>query len=140
MTTPRYGLRTDERQFLIYDDEVMGAVVRGLEAWALMIAGTRLRKGHRGQDRVRAMNAIGKFMQKLAAQRVVEMGRNGGAQEQVAEWIFIISKWVADKTPWTPDVARALDEIHGTISHNDSRVNRAGTAGPGAHRIAVRGD
>lgn len=134
------GLRTDERQFLIYDDEVLGAVVRGLEAWALMIAGTRLRKGHRGANRVKAMNAIGAFMQKIANQRIVEMKRNGGAQEQVAEWIFIISKWAADKTPWTPDVARALDEIHGTITYNDSRVNAAGINGEGTHRIAVRGD
>ncbi len=134
------GLRTDERQFLIYDDEVMGAVVRGLEAWALMIAGTRLRKGQRGVDRVRAMNAIGKFMIKIADQRIIEMHRNGGAQEQVAEWIFIISKWAAGKSPWTTDVDRALQEIYGTIAHTDSRVNSAGTQGPGVHRIAVRGD
>jgi len=134
------GLRTDERQFLIYDEEVLGAVVRGLEAWALMIAGTRLRKGHRGADRVRAMNAIGKFMIKVADQRIVEMQRNGGAQEQVAEWIFLISKWAAGKTPWTTDVDTALQEIYGTIAYNDSRVNGAGSQGPGVHRIAVRGD
>ncbi len=134
------GLRTDERQFLIYDDEVLGAVVRGLEAWALMIAGTRLRENHRGPGRVKAMNAIGAFMQKIANQRVVEMQRNGGAQEQVAEWIFLISKWVAGKTPWSPDIDRALNEIHGTITHNDSRVNGSGISGPGVPRIAVRGD
>jgi len=134
------GLRTDERQFLIYDEEVMGAVMRGLEAWALMIAGTRLRKGNRGPDRIRAMNAIGAFMQKVADQRMVEMKRNGGAQEQVADWILILSKWAAGKTPFTPDIARALDEIHGTITYTDSRVNGAGVLGPGTHRIAVRGD
>lgn len=134
------GLRTDERQWLIYSEEVMGAVMRGLEAWALMIAGTRLRQGHRGSDRVAAMNAIGKFMQKVADQRIVEMQRNGGAQEQVAEWIFLVSKWAAGKTPWTADIGRALDEIHATIHHNDSRVNSAGISGPGVHRIAVRGD
>ena len=134
------GLRTDERQFLIYDDEVLGAVVRGLEAWALMIAGTRLREKHRGPERVRAMNAIGAFMQKIAEQRVVEMQRNGGAQEQVVEWIFLISKWVAGKSLWSPDIDRALDEIYGTITYNNSRVNSAGISGDGVHRIAVRGD
>ncbi len=135
-----HGLRTDERQFLIYDDEVLGAVVRGLEAWALMIAGTRLRKDHRGADRIRSLNAIGKFMQKIATQRVAEMQRNGGAQQQVAEWIFLISKFAAGKTPWSPDIDRALNEIHGTITHNNSRVHNAGISGPGVPRAAVRGD
>lgn len=136
----RYGLRTDERQWLIYDEEVMGAVIRGLEAWALMIAGTRLRKGHRGPDRIKAMNAIGRFMQKIADQRLTEMKRNGGAQEQVADWILLVSKWAAGKTLYTPDIGRALSEIYATIYHNDSRVNSAGVRGPGIHRQAVRGD
>ena len=135
-----HGLRTDERQFLIYDEEVMGAVMRGLEAWALMIAGTRLRKGHRGADRIKAMNAIGAFMQKVADQRITEMKRNGGAQEQVADWVLLISKWIAGKTPYTPDVARALNEFYGTIFHTNSRGDGAGMTGPGTHRQAIRGD
>lgn len=134
----RYGLRTDERQWLIYDDEVLGATIRGLEAWGLMVLGTKLRNV--GPDRIRATNGIGAFCQKVANQRLTEMKRNGGAQEQVADWILIVSKWAAGKTPLTSDVARALDEFHAVSTYNDSRVSGAGVLGPGVHRQAVRGD
>ncbi len=131
-------LRTDERQWLIYDDDSLGAIIRGLEAWALMVLGTRLRDS--GPDRIRALNGIGAFCQKVANQRLVEMKRNGGAQEVAADWILLVSKWAAGKTPLTPDVARALDEIHSVSTRIDSRVNGAGVSGPVVHRVAVRGD
>ncbi len=135
MTT---SLRTDERQFLIYNDEAIGAVIRGLEAWGLMVLGTRLRQT--GPDRIKALNGIGAFCQKVADQRLTEMKRNGGAQEVAADWILLISKWAAGKTPMTPDIARALDEIYSVAFHTDSRVSGAGIVGPGIHRKAVRGD
>lgn len=134
------SLRTDERQWMIYDEETQGAVIRGIEAWALMIAGTRLRKNNRLNDRIKAMNAIGAFMQKVAGQRIVEMKKNGGAQEAVADWIVLTSKWVAGKTPYTPDVARALDEIYAVIFKLDSRANGVGMNGGGVIREAIRGD
>ena len=131
-------LRTDERQFLIYDDEVIGAWMRGLEAWALMVFSQRLRQV--GPDRNRALNGIATFAGRVANQRIVEMKRNGGAQEAVADWVLLISKWAAGKSPYTPDIHRALDEFHGVTTHLDSRVNGAGMQGPGVHRQAVRGD
>ena len=132
------SLRLDTRQQMIYGGREMGAVIRGLEAWALMVLGTKLR--NRGPNRNKALNGIGAFCQKVADQRLVEMKRNGGAQEVVADWILIISKWAAGKSPLTPDVARAMDEIYWTVFKIDSRVNNAGVRGPGIHRQAVRGD
>jgi len=132
------SLRTDERQHLIYDEEVIGATVRGFEAWALMYLGAKLRNS--GPDRIRSLNAIGAYMQKIARQRLVEMKRNGGAQEAVADWILIVSKWAAGKTPLTPDVARALDEFMGVARYTDSRGSGAGMSGPGVVRQAIRGD
>ena len=132
------SLRSDLRQQLIADDDAYGAVVRGLEVWALKVFGTRLRE--RGADRNRYLNGIGTFCQKVADQRLVEMKRVGGAQEVVADWILLVSKWAAGKTVMTPDVARALNEIYWTVFQLDSRVNGAGVRGPGVHRAAVRGD
>ncbi len=131
-------LNTDERQWLIYDDDSLGAVIRGLEAWGLMVLGTRLRQT--GPDRIRALNGIGALCQKVANQRLVEMKRNGGAQEVAADWILLVSKWSVGKTPLTPDISRALSELHSVATRIDSRVNGAGVSGPGVHRQAVRGD
>ncbi len=131
-------LRTDERQWLIYDEEVLGAYMRGLEAWALMVFSQRLRQT--GPDRNRALNGIATFAGKVANQRLKEMKRNGGAQEAVADWILIVSKWAAGKSPMTPDIARGLDEFHSVSTRIDSRVGGAGVLGPGVHRQAVRGD
>jgi len=131
-------LRTDERQWLIYDDEIRGAYMRGLEAWALMVFSQRL--AQTGPDRHRALNGIAMFAGKVANQRLVEMKRNGGAQEAVADWILLVSKWTAGKTPMTPDISRGIDEFHSIAFGLDSRVNGAGMSGPGVHRQAIRGD
>lgn len=132
------SLRTDERQWLIYDDEVLGAYMRGLEAWALKVFSERLKQV--GPDRLRPLNGIATFAGRVADQRITEMKRNGGAQEAVADWVLLVSKWAAGKTPLTPDVQRGLDEFHSVATRIDSRVMGAGVHGPGVHRIAVRGD
>ena len=130
------GLRSDDRQWLIYDDEALGAVMRGLEAWALAVCGNMLENHHHDP-----LRGIGSFMKKVANQRLVLMKRTGGAQEATADWVLLISKWAADKTPWTSDVERALDEFHAAVYRLDSRVNGAGVVAPvGVHRQAVRGD
>lgn len=132
-------LRTDERQWLIYGDEQIGAVIRGLEAWALMVLGTKLR--NKGPNRNRPLNAIGALCQKIADQRLTEMKRNGGAQEVAADWILIVSKWASRSDALlTPDVSTALSEMQAVATYLDSRVNGAGILGPGVHRQAVRGD
>jgi hypothetical protein len=132
------GLRTDERQWLIYDDEVLGAYTRGLEAWALMVLAQSLRNV--GPDRFRALNGIATWCHRVAEQRLVEMKRNGGAQEVVSDWVLLVSRWAAGKTPLTPDVARGIEEFHSVATRLDSRGNSAGITGPGVHRQAIRGD
>ncbi len=47
------GLRSDPRQWLIYDEETQGAMVRGLETMALQMVGQTLVKNKDRQ--VRAM-------------------------------------------------------------------------------------
>lgn len=135
------SLRTDERQWLIYDDEVLGAYIRGLEAWALKVFAQRMRQqAGKGVNRLRPLNGIAAFAERVADQRIVEMKRNGSAQEVVADWILMVSKWAAGKTPLTPDIQRGLDEFHSVSTRIDSRVMGAGIKGDGVHRIAVRGD
>lgn len=133
--TANQGLRTDDRQWLIYDDESLGAVMRGLEVWGLAVAGNLL-KNHK----VQPLRGIGNFMGRVADSRLSMMKKNGGAQEVVADWILIVSKWSAGRSPMTPDVKRALDEMWASVYRLDSRANAAGVIGPGDHRIAVRGD
>lgn len=135
MSYPTSGLRTDERQWLIYDDESIGALTRGLEAWALAIASNLLE-----ENRIAGLRGIGSLMSRIADQRLVTMKRNGGAQEVVADWILLVSAAAAGKTPWTPDVDMAIDELHAVGYRLDSRGSSAGILGPGVHRAAIRGD
>lgn len=133
-------LRLDERQQMIYNDPAQGAVVRGMEAWALKVLGTRLRDSSAG--RIKALNGLGAWCQRTADGRLRGMQKAGGAHAVVADWILIVSKYAAHSRtqPMTPDVARALDELYQTAFYIDHRVGAAGTEGPGVHRAAVRGD
>lgn len=131
------GLRTDERQWLIYDDEALGAVMRGLEAFALHAAGGPLTR-HPHQ----AIRAIGYFMQRVSSARVEEMRRNDGAQRVVVEHLEQIFQWLGrqQRGLLTPDPTQALDELYAAVFRLDSRAQSAGVVGPGVHRVAVRGD
>ncbi len=132
----RYGLRTDERQWLIYDNETLGAVMRGLEAFALHLAGGPLTK-----HRVDGVRAIGHFMQRVASARLAEMEKNDGAQRVVVNHLRRMFTWLGREqsglaTPAPPE----LDELYAAVFRLDSRAQSAGVVGPGVHRIAVRGD
>lgn len=129
------GLRTDERQWLIYGEEQQGAVMRGLEAWALLLAGARMR-----QHPLLPLRAIGTFMRKVGEQRLAEMDRNDGAQRVVAGQVKHLLGALAGRVPWTADTDRDADELYATVFHLDSRATGAGMTGEGTHRAAVRGD
>lgn len=131
------GLRTDERQWLIYDEEVLGAVMRGLEAFALHLAGGPLTR-----HRVGAVRAIGHFMRKVSDARLREMEKNGSAQEVVVEHIRRIFIWLGQEqnSGLALPEPEGLDEIHAAVVRLDSRAKSAGVVGPGVHRLAVRGD
>lgn len=131
------GLRSDFRQWLIYDDESTGAVMRGLEAFAMHIVGGSLQ-----QNQNIALRGIGTLMKRTATTRMAEMKSNGGAQEVVASHLTDIFTWLSrtSKGIHTPPPEDQIDEIYAVAFRLDSRIRAAGTAGPGAHRAAARGD
>lgn len=133
----KYGLRSDSRQWLIYDDETMGALMRGLEAYALHIVG-----GPMTRHQNIAVRGIGTLMRRTAAHRIEEMKRNDGAQrvmishlEKVFDWLGKTQSGLALPTP------DELDEVYAVAFNLDSRAQSAGVGTPlGTHRVAVRGD
>ena len=128
------SLRTDERQWLIYGDEQVGALVRGLEATALYLAGGVLaRHGTIG------VRAIGNFMLRVSDARFREMLKNGGMQETVAQHFTKIMGWLGGGA-WTPEIDEALDELYAVTVYSDGKAMSAGISGPGTVREAVRGD
>lgn len=135
--TARYGLRTDERQWLIYDEETLGAVMRGLEALALHIAG-----GPLSRHPLQPVRAIGHFMRRVGEARFAEMHKNDGAQRVVASHLQTIFTWLGRQQRGlaTPPPTEALDEIYAAVFRLDSRAQSAGVVGSGVHRSAVRGD
>ena len=136
-TAAEESLRTDERQWLIYEagDGKVGALIRGLEAMALQMAGQTLAK-----HPVDGARAIGHFMLRVSEARLRSMLKHGGAQAVVVKELSLVMNWLAQRTPWSPDVKRALDELYALVVHVDSRARSAGIVGPGHIREAVRGD
>lgn len=129
------GLRTDGRQWLIYGDESMGALIRGLEAMALQMAGQTLR-----HTPLLALRGLGTLMVRVSAARLAEMYRNDGAQRVVVEHLRKVMAAMAGHTTWTDDAQTALDELHAINTHTDSRAAAAGVYGPGTVRQGIRGD
>lgn len=132
------GLRSDSRQWLIYDDEALGALMRGVEAYALHICGGPLQK-----HRHIAVRMIGTLMRRVASHRIAEMKQNDGAQRVVISHLERIFTWLGSEQPGKvarPEPTEALDEIYAAAYRLDSRARSAGVQGPGVHRVAVRGD
>ncbi len=129
------GLRTDERSWLVYDDESIGAVARGLEAYALSVTGQKLAR-HEDQ-RIRS---VGHMMVRLGEQRGHEMLQNDGAQRVAMEELSMMGAHLAGIVHDEIECWKALDELHATVFRLDSRLKSAGSVGPGVHRVAGRGD
>lgn len=138
-TAAEESLRTDDRQWLIYEagDGKVGALIRGLEAMALQMTGRMLAK-----HPINGVRGIGHFMLRVSEARLRTMLKAGGAAAVVVKELSLVMAWLANakRTPWTPDVARALDELYALTTHVDSRAMAAGITGPGTIREAVRGD
>lgn len=130
------GLRTDERQWLIYDEEALGAVMRGLEAFYMFIA-----SGPLARDPDDAIRAIAHFGRRVAQSRIEEMKKNDGAQREMAHNLEVMFKWIGmrQKGMALPR-PKEVDDIYAAVFRLDSRAQSAGVVGPGVHRIAVRGD
>ncbi len=134
--TGHESLRTDDRSFLIYDEEVLGAVARGLESYAQSVTGQKMSR--HPDPRIRG---IGNMMLRIGEQRGHDMvmGDNE-AQKTTMNWLLLMGAYLAGVPHDEIKREQALEELWGTVIYLDSRVMKAGIAGPGIHRIAVRGD
>lgn len=126
------SLRTDERSWLIYDDESVGAFVRALEAYALSVVGQRLSRRPEVQ-----LRAVGNLMMRIGEQRGWEMMKNDGAQREAVE---LLSRMAAHVAGLNVDDLQMLEDVHALAVWIDRRARNAGMAGPGVVREAVRGD
>jgi hypothetical protein len=129
------GLREDPRQWLIYDEETQGAMVRGLEAMAMQMVGQTL---VRNKDmKVRAM---GFTMLNLADARIrTAMNQPGSVRDTVIKHLAKIMGWLSSRGR-TEYPAIELDEVHAVLYQLDHRARSAGIRGPGILRDQVRGD
>ena len=130
------SIRTDERQWLIYEEESVSAVVGGIQAFFCLM-GAHMASKHE-DIAVRAMAN--------AAERIVEtqmshwLGKLKGlepteAQETVTRYLAEISAWMGGEGE-RPD--EALDEIWAALVWLDGRAKAAGVTGPGWYREIVR--
>lgn len=129
------SLRTDERSWLIYDDESIGAVVRMLEAYSMSVTGQKLA---RHPDK--PIRAVGNMMLRLGEQRGHEMLRNGGAQREAVEAFALLGSHLAGVPHDEVRCAQAVDELHAVVFRLDQKGQVAGMTGPGMVREALRGD
>jgi len=126
--TENMGVRTDRRQWLIYDRLGVTATVRALEVLALGIVG-RSFESHP----VMAVRALGNAMSKIADARTRHMlglikGEDTTDQARAAvETIVQLSGWLAGERP-EPE---GLDDLYGAVFWFDSRLNGAGLSGSG---------
>lgn len=127
------GLRSDPRQWLIYDEETQGALVRGLEIMSMQMVGQTLAKN---QDiKVRAM---GHTMLNIADARIRAATREpGSARDIVIKHLARVMGWLSRRADYP---AIELDEIHATLYQLDHRFRSAGIRGGGTLRDLVRGD
>lgn len=131
-------LRRDFRQWLIYDEPSVGAVVRALEVVALGMVGRRF-----AQHQNISVRALGNVMARLAEARLrcaLGLVKDVGTTPErrlAMEWAMQVAEW-ANNGGVEP--VGALDELHAAVFHLDSRLNSAGLAGPGWIRDLGRGD
>jgi hypothetical protein len=129
------SIRTDKRQWLIYQEEPVVDVVSAIEAFLVGI-GAAFLKNHEDI----AMRGIGHFGEMLAQTRLTHMNGMLGdlesteMQKELVEHLLAISGYLAGDT--RPD--EALDDIHAALVWLDKRAKGAGVSGPGWYREIVR--
>jgi len=130
------GLRSDPRQWLIYDEETQGAMMRGLEIMALQMVGQTLKRNPEAKVR-----AIGHVMLNVADARLRDAAREPGSiRDTVIKHLARIMGWLSRRGPIDVDTAVALDEVHAVLYQLDHRFRSAGIRGGGRLRDLVRGD
>lgn len=129
------SLREDERSWMIYSEESVGAVVRMMEAYALSVTGQKLRR-HPDQK----IRAMGEMMIRTGEHRGWEAVNAGGVREEAANAFALLGAHVSALPHDEVRCAKALDELHATVFRLDQKIQSAGSKGPGALRQLVRGD
>lgn len=131
-------LRTDFRQWLIYDEPSCRAALRVTETLAMMIAGPVLA----AKDDVE-LRAMGNVMLKFAEAHMkactgqIKDYEPEPAERAAMEDLLMVIPYLGGETR-KPN--QALDELHGALFHLDSRLNGMGVSGGGVFREMVRGD
>lgn len=128
-------LRTDERSWLIYDDESIGAVVRMLEAYALSVTGQKMMRHPEIEIR-----AVGNMMLRLGETRGAECLQEGGAKGVAAQHMALLGAHLAGIVHNEIQCRKALTELHAVVFRLDQKARTTGTKGPGSFRRALRGD
>lgn len=129
------SLRTDERSWIIFDEESIGAVVRMMEAYALSVTGQKLRR-HQDQQ----VRAMGEMMVRMGEHRGWEAVNAGGLREEAAQHFALLGAHVSGLQHDETRCKKALDELHAVVFRLDQKMKVAGSKGPGALQTLVRGD
>lgn len=109
-------LRTDERQWLIYQEESVVPAVRALEVFAMLFAGPILAKHPE-----RSMRALGNMMMRLGAAREESMLMSA-EYETAGRHIAVILGELAG----VANADRERDELHAALFWLDSTLKKAG--------------
>ena len=130
------SIRLDERQWMIFDEESVTAVVGAVEALLVGLGAAALRD-HADQQ----VRAIGAFGEKLAETRLAHWsGQLAGlepseVQKQLVAHLYAVSAYLVDEGE-RPETA--LDDIQAALVWIDKRAKGAGVVGDGWYREIVR--
>ena len=127
-------LRTDPRQWLIYQEENVKAGMEAIEVMALTITGTLLARGEEVE-----MRAIGNIMMRWAdaRQRTLSDEEASDLERTAVSHITDILDWMGGQGDEPND---ALSELHAVAFAFDSQLQGAGIDGEGWYRVLARGE
>lgn len=135
---PTNGLRDDGRQWLIYGEEQQGALLRGLEAMCMSMAGQSLvRLGYK--TRIQAIRTLGFVAINQAGGRIAAAQEAGGYRAVVMDYLVKVMAFLSGATDEIPD-PQVFDELQATAWQLDHRSRSAGYRGDGTLREMIRGD
>jgi len=127
-------LRTDERQWLIYQEEPVTAGMEAIEIIALTVTGNLLADNEHVE-----MRAVGNVMLRWAdaRQRTLNGEDATDAEHTAIEFATEILDWMGGQGERP---AIALEQLHAIAFSFDSTLQGAGIDGPGWYRELARGE
>lgn len=126
-------LRTDLRQWLIYDDDAAYATADALDALAYRFTGAAL-----SQHEDIELRAVGNFMLKVAEVREKRLSGEDATKIELAAITHIAA--ILQYMVGGPKPEEALSEVQAVVFAIDSKVNASGTRSTSAMAGLVRGD